>query len=704
FVAQFRFKPKLDDKRYCKHWVWANPPLGLVMPGQKTSIHITVMVDNETAPMLNRGRDQLDDILILHMEYGKDYFISVSGNYVRTCFGNSLEWLARLDRPVRLWDPEDEEDAAGAEAGAEGLPGEDDWHEEDSVVQPLDPQQTLKAGGGHKAASGAVDPQQQPMEDGEAFVVGDDEDFDGLTRKEDARRASSVSQPVTPTSSKAPSSLLSMTTLDGGGEAEGKPLKRSNSTNSSHGTKASATAATLRRRSATTGGGASGGRSKEQKQKRRSVRQLSIPRDLWRIVDFIYKHGIYVDNLFMLSGDQATMRYIRECLDTGEEFDVERLLSSSGSTDAEKEQERERERASLADRDAAAPGEGANDEKQKGKKSKKQGGKKDDDHKEEEGDEATTETEESTISPAKVAPSSSSSQPASTYRAMKGQAGSSLLSPRGSHSDLRPQIARPISIINGLPPRSALFFGQGEHMGMHSMAEVLLLFLDSLSEPVVPMEMYYRALEVCNDRQACYGLLDLMPPVNVNVFVYLTSFLREIVLLNHARQMAGSGGGDAESATTGSTPTPSIIVASSGGGASESIASSSGGGASSSATTNVERTGSIYNGNDGASIMSTSRARREAAEDDHRVAKLASVFSKVMLRPPAGSERLSDIETLKKKRFLMHFLHEPKDDERASNSDMMGLESSGPAGAGRAGSGTISTKGSRGSLNDKWSN
>ncbi|KAG0243878.1 hypothetical protein BGW41_001067 [Actinomortierella wolfii] len=681
FLAQFRFKPKLDDKRYCKHWVWANPPLGLVMPGEKTAIHITVMVDNISAPMLNRGREKLDDILILHMEHGKDYFISVSGNYVRTCFGNSLDWLSRLDRPIRLWDPEEDDD------------DDDDLNEEEAVLQRLDPDRTLTGSNGSTTgASKAVTSTESQVADSEPFVVGDDDDVDSVTLKDSA---SSTSQPATAAASSKAPSLVSMTTLDG---SDNMPLKRSNSTNSSN-TKAAAAAAATRRRATTAG--TLGRGSKKNERKRRSVRQLSIPRDLWRIVDFIYKHGIYVDNLFMLSGDQATMRYIRECLDTGEEFDVERLCSSSGSTDAEKEQERERERESMSDKDAAADAMKNNDVK--GKKGDKKRTKKD---KEDDEDDAA-ETEGT----ATVKATSSQQQ---QNRAVKGQQGSTsaLLSPQGSNSDLRPQIARPVSIMNGLPPKSALFFGQSEHMGMHSMAEVLLLFLDSLSDPVVPSEMYYRALEVCNDRQACYGLLDLMPPVNVNVFVYLTSFLREIILLNHARVTAAANNnnnnnvtatnGDGESVTTGSTPTPSIIVASGGAGDSSS---------------NMERTGSIYNGNDGASIMSTNRAKREM-DEDHRVAKLAAVFSKVMLRPPAGSERLSDIEALKKKRFLMHFLHEPKDDDRGglgavsggSNSDLISVEGSsgsgsggvgGPASASRAGSGTISTKGSRGSLNDK---
>lgn len=58
-------------------------------------------VDNNTVHALNGGREKLEDILILHLENGKDYFISVSGKYLVSAFGNSLEFLVRTPNPVR---------------------------------------------------------------------------------------------------------------------------------------------------------------------------------------------------------------------------------------------------------------------------------------------------------------------------------------------------------------------------------------------------------------------------------------------------------------------------------------------------------------------------------------------------------------------------------------------------------------------------
>ena len=39
-------------------------------------MELTLLVDMDTAPGLNTGQDKLEDILVLHLEGGKDFFIS----------------------------------------------------------------------------------------------------------------------------------------------------------------------------------------------------------------------------------------------------------------------------------------------------------------------------------------------------------------------------------------------------------------------------------------------------------------------------------------------------------------------------------------------------------------------------------------------------------------------------------------------------
>lgn len=64
-------------------------------------VELEVFVNRFTAPELNCGRQQLEDILVLHLERGKDYFISVMGNYLPSCFGTSIRTLCHLREPIQ---------------------------------------------------------------------------------------------------------------------------------------------------------------------------------------------------------------------------------------------------------------------------------------------------------------------------------------------------------------------------------------------------------------------------------------------------------------------------------------------------------------------------------------------------------------------------------------------------------------------------
>lgn len=47
--------------------------------GEKCDIKLEVYIDKKTACKLNSGEDKLYDILVLHLEGGKDIFITVTG-------------------------------------------------------------------------------------------------------------------------------------------------------------------------------------------------------------------------------------------------------------------------------------------------------------------------------------------------------------------------------------------------------------------------------------------------------------------------------------------------------------------------------------------------------------------------------------------------------------------------------------------------
>ncbi|KAM9489325.1 type II inositol 1,4,5-trisphosphate 5-phosphatase isoform 2-T2 [Clarias gariepinus] len=99
--CQFEFIQKLDEPAYCKPWLTANPPKGFVDQGDSVDIELEVFVNRSTAPELNSGQQQLEDILVLHLERGKDYFISITGSYLPSCFGSSINMLCQLREPIQ---------------------------------------------------------------------------------------------------------------------------------------------------------------------------------------------------------------------------------------------------------------------------------------------------------------------------------------------------------------------------------------------------------------------------------------------------------------------------------------------------------------------------------------------------------------------------------------------------------------------------
>jgi len=100
-VAQFRLVPKVDEIELCKPWLTVEPTYGMLIPGEQTEIELTITIDNSTAHQLNTSREVLEDILILRLENGRDYYISVSGKYARSCFGMSVDELVLYTAPIR---------------------------------------------------------------------------------------------------------------------------------------------------------------------------------------------------------------------------------------------------------------------------------------------------------------------------------------------------------------------------------------------------------------------------------------------------------------------------------------------------------------------------------------------------------------------------------------------------------------------------
>ncbi|XP_076005138.1 inositol polyphosphate 5-phosphatase OCRL isoform X3 [Genypterus blacodes] len=99
--CHFAFIPKLNDSQYCKPWLRAEPSDGFLEPSETLEIYLEAYVSKDAVTLLNSGEDAIEDILVLHLDRGKDYFITISGNYLPSCFGTSLETLCRMKKPIR---------------------------------------------------------------------------------------------------------------------------------------------------------------------------------------------------------------------------------------------------------------------------------------------------------------------------------------------------------------------------------------------------------------------------------------------------------------------------------------------------------------------------------------------------------------------------------------------------------------------------
>ena len=76
-----------------------HPMSGFIIPGADCDITLEVKVDKHSACSLNSGADNIYDILVLHLEGGKDFFITITGDYERSCFGTSINALVHMNKP-----------------------------------------------------------------------------------------------------------------------------------------------------------------------------------------------------------------------------------------------------------------------------------------------------------------------------------------------------------------------------------------------------------------------------------------------------------------------------------------------------------------------------------------------------------------------------------------------------------------------------
>ena len=68
-----------------------------IEPGDAINVELTVHItEMEQVRKLNEGLEKLEDILVLRIHNGRDYFLPLRGNWLQSAFGRSLEKLTRI--------------------------------------------------------------------------------------------------------------------------------------------------------------------------------------------------------------------------------------------------------------------------------------------------------------------------------------------------------------------------------------------------------------------------------------------------------------------------------------------------------------------------------------------------------------------------------------------------------------------------------
>jgi hypothetical protein len=91
-----------DNQPVCPPWLSISSLEGCVEAGVTQDIDLTVCIEGgaggAVGPLLGVTNNTLDAILILRIEDGSDIFVSLTGNFLRSCFGMDLDALITLGK------------------------------------------------------------------------------------------------------------------------------------------------------------------------------------------------------------------------------------------------------------------------------------------------------------------------------------------------------------------------------------------------------------------------------------------------------------------------------------------------------------------------------------------------------------------------------------------------------------------------------
>lgn len=106
--VHFKFRPKDDHGKVCENFIRIHETEGELLTGNTQSIRVDVTIDEQSASeIINKKLKNLApnekahlDILVLHVENGRDIFITIYAQYTPSIFGLKIETLMKLEKPL----------------------------------------------------------------------------------------------------------------------------------------------------------------------------------------------------------------------------------------------------------------------------------------------------------------------------------------------------------------------------------------------------------------------------------------------------------------------------------------------------------------------------------------------------------------------------------------------------------------------------
>jgi phosphatidylinositol-bisphosphatase len=104
--VRFSFANRPGTNETSPPWLVIATQGGVIQPGDKRSLIFNLFINITVAQELNSLPGKFEDKLILRIEGGKEYKIGVVGNYLKSCFGRTVDELCRIPGPVRTCLPQ----------------------------------------------------------------------------------------------------------------------------------------------------------------------------------------------------------------------------------------------------------------------------------------------------------------------------------------------------------------------------------------------------------------------------------------------------------------------------------------------------------------------------------------------------------------------------------------------------------------------